>query len=174
MNDSKNQWIAGETFRMLKPNKVTVIFIVVAILAAAAIFTATTATPDHGVTAHREVEGNGLKEVKVDKEWGISFSGQSTSTHMFTINPDFGHVKLHVQNTGPTSFNINVSHRSSGTSYWATTVPGNSSATWFSWDKFPQGMMSGDYSVVFSGGNYDAIGTYWGKAANKPEVIINE
>ncbi|MGY4760341.1 hypothetical protein ACVNS2_12220 [Paenibacillus caseinilyticus] len=156
---------------MLRLNKVPVILVAFAIFLAAAIFTATPSIQDQGVIAQHEPAHNELEEAKVDKEWRESFKGQSTHTDVFQINPNFGHVKLHVQNTGPTSFNVNVSHRSSGTGYWTTTVPGNSSVTWFSWDKFPQGMMIGDFDIVISGRNYDAIGTYWGKAASKPEAL---
>ncbi|GLI07633.1 hypothetical protein YDYSG_36630 [Paenibacillus tyrfis] len=111
--------------------------------------------------------GRDIRPMAVDKEWNDNFKDQSTVTRFFTINPDYGHVKLHFQNNSDKPVKISLEHRASGFVYISETLWGNSSWSWNSWDKNADGVKSGDYVVTFSGGENNVNGHYWGKAASK-------
>jgi hypothetical protein len=153
--------IRRRIFQVLKLKKVAASLAVSVILSSVAVIGASAVAPEPQVKS-----GGIITPQTVDKEWGDSFSGRSTADDVFNVNAGYGHVKLHVQNTGSTSFKVNLVHRSTGATYWSTTVAANSSADWLSWNSYPQGMKTGDYTITFSGGVNNATGSYWGKAAD--------
>ncbi|WP_426452114.1 hypothetical protein ACP26L_08665 [Paenibacillus sp. S-38] len=129
------------------------------------------AAPTGPIKATREET---LTPARIDKEWKSAFCCQSTETRTFHINEGSGHVKLFIQNKSSTELSYNVQHRESGMVYSSGHISGGGHATWLSWEKDPQGVRTGDYHVIFSGGNNDVSGEYWGQAASLlSEIQVN-
>ncbi|MGF7036409.1 hypothetical protein J2T17_007472 [Paenibacillus mucilaginosus] len=156
---------------MMKLKKVVASLAVSAILSSLAVVGASAA--DAGVAQRLKtppttgIGGGGYTPQTVDKTWDENFGGGSTDDDVFNIRPGYGHVKIHVLNTASTPLKVNLIHRDTQFKYWETTIAANSPGTFESWDDgFAQGMMSGDYTITFSGGNYNVSGTYWGKSAD--------
>lgn len=105
--------------------------------------------------------GGDINPLTVDKEWTDTFCCQSTVTRTFNINPGYGHVKLFIQNHASTEITVNLKHRDTGLVYFTKTIKGKEDLDCRSFNEgYPQGMRSGDYNLVISGGGNDVNGQY--------------
>ncbi|WP_156829551.1 hypothetical protein [Paenibacillus ginsengihumi] len=108
-----------------------------------------------------------ITPLKVDKEWGSKINDErSTSTRSFTMNPGYGHLKLYMVNYSSHSVNVTLEHTDKV--YFSKTIEGGGNLDWRSWEEgYPDGMRAGNYILTWSGGQHDAYGEYWGKAASQ-------
>ncbi|MCP3773393.1 hypothetical protein NLX71_08705 [Paenibacillus sp. MZ04-78.2] len=114
-------------------------------------------------------KGGVITPMQVDKEWGSKIDDErSTSVRGFKINDNYGHLKLYMVNNSSHSVSVTLEHTASSTVYFTKTISGNGSLEWKNWNEgYSQGMKSGEYTLTWSGGQNNAKGEYWGKAASQ-------
>ncbi|ANS76991.1 hypothetical protein AWM70_22370 [Paenibacillus yonginensis] len=152
-----------------------------AVLAAAAILTAAIAVgaSSHSapeletVTAPIQVTTSSDKGVMpplaVDKTWSdVANNGTGTVVHSFSINPNYGHLKLTIENLSGHPVTVNLEHTLTDRQYFSITIAAHSSYTWKNFEQgYPQGMRTGDYKLTWNGGGYAVNGTVGGKLASQ-------
>ncbi|MEV2909270.1 pilus assembly protein [Paenibacillus larvae] len=113
-------------------------------------------------------EGIEITPMKVDKKWHDTATGEATVVRTFSINANYGHLKLFMQNHSNKPVTVNLEHINTGLVYFSKTIPAGGSLTWKNFEQgFPQGMRIGDYTLTWSGGGTNVNGEYWGKAASQ-------
>lgn len=110
-----------------------------------------------------------ITPLAVDKSWSdVANNGTATVVNSFSINPNYGHLKLFMKNLSSHPVTVNLEHISTGLQYFSITIPANSSYTWKNFEQgYPQGMRTGDYKLTWSGGGYAVNGTVDGKLASQ-------
>ncbi|WP_143106612.1 pilus assembly protein [Cohnella sp. OV330] len=115
-------------------------------------------------------EANATTPVVVDKSWhDVANNGSATVANIFSINPNYGHLKLLLKNLSSQPVTVNLEHNDTDKLYFSLKIPGNSSYTWESFDQgYPQSMRAGVYTLAWSGGSAVVNGTVNGEAATQP------
>lgn len=101
------------------------------------------------------------------RKWAWNVIGEATVQNYLCINSEYPHLGLVLTNNSDYPVRVNL-HDQSGESYFVQDMDGGESLRWRSWENgLPDGMPSGGYWVVWSGGGHKVNGEFSGKTEAK-------
>lgn len=101
------------------------------------------------------------------RKWAWNVIGGATVQNYLCINSEYPHLELVLNNNSNFSVRVNLQDQS-GEAYFVQDIDGGASLEWRSWENgLPDGMPSGGYWVVWSGGGHIVNGVFSGKTEAK-------
>ncbi|MEK4663042.1 hypothetical protein MHH93_14150 [Priestia sp. FSL H7-0729] len=92
-------------------------------------------------------------------------SESATVQQLFSVNPEFVHIKLLMKNNSSHEVNVSLTHLDTSKVYFARTIAPGETLEWINTKEgFTQGMSTGGYLLQWNGGGYRVDGEVWGSS----------